>query len=352
MTEELHVNVPNLGKLHSQTIQLRTTGSVAVLGKSGSGKSTFLKLLAGLVGKQKQEMYELFGYSWSSESSDNPCVYVNQNFSLFATWNVEQNLTYTHEYANSQYNKDIPALSVKEVVTELSLTSLLKKPVLSLSGGETQRVLIARAMLSNKPIILLDEVFNSLDRNMKTYVMHKLIRWEKQFKRNFIVVSHQLSDAAFLCQQALLVKEGVITGYPNFLSALVDYEMDPEFFVSTLDVEYFKTIKSEAVHVYKLKNSDQIIYRKAHPEELIAEHAFVRLQVAASQVSLCTELDINISTLNKLKGTVSKIDSLDSGVTICINVDGQTLQAHISLRSQQQMKLNEGQAVTALFKAV
>ncbi len=352
MSETLSFELPSLGELSAQRIELTTTGSLAILGKSGAGKSTLLKILSGLAGKQRHGKYELFGYSWTAQSTDNPCVYVNSTFGLFANWSVQQNLSNTYKHCDSQYKRSVPALSLEQVVTDLNLTSLLDKQALSLSGGEMQRVLIARAMLSNKPIILLDEVLNSLDGNMKIFVMHKLIKWQKHFKRHFVVVSHQISDAAFLCQQALVVKSGSIIGFSSFESALLEYNTAPELFISTLQVEYSKTIATEAVHVYKLKNSDQTIYRKANPHELIEQQAFKRLQIAASQISLCLEQDINISTLNQLNGIVRGIDYLNSGVIVHLTVDEQSLQAYISVKSQKQMKLKQGQRVTALFKAV
>ena len=351
MNNTLLINLKPIASLQGQTITGKSSFALGVLGESGSGKSTLLKTLAGLVG-DANDQFELFGYAWRHADRNNPCVYVNQTLGLFNHWTVAKNLEKTAKHCNHNFTDKGYICSINDLVSDLKLEPLLNKPIEMLSGGETQRVLIARAMLSGKPILLLDEVLSGLDSTMRTYVMTVLQKWHKQYHRRYVVVSHNLEDVSFLCNEALLVNKGAISYSSCLHHALSQYEAGPENYMSDIQVAHQETLCDEGVSSYRLKQSNQFIYRRINQNDIVQANDVTHVVVAASNVSVSVDTNINISTLNKLIGTLVSITEFDNHALIDIDIDGQIIQSLISKKSLKDMKLTKNQSVAALFKAI
>lgn len=326
-------------------------GALGVLGTSGAGKSTLLKTMAGLIGASSNQ-FTLFDYSWSNSEDTNPCVYVNQTLGLFSQWSVADNLQKTAKHSKLYQNNTANVCTVSDIVDDLKLNSLLHKPVELLSGGETQRVLIARAMLSSKPILLLDEILTGLDFSMRQYVMALLQKWQTQYNRCYVVVSHHLADLSFLCNQALIVNEGKISHHSSMQTALCEYESNPEAYFSKLNVKYVKTESELGVHLFTTQINKQPIYTRMKSSDMVPAHKVTQVIIPASQVSITVDTDINISTLNKLSGTIISIQKIDTHALVNIDIDKQIIQSVISQKSLINMRLKPAQNIAVLFKAI
>lgn len=172
----------------------------AVLGDSGVGKSTLLSCIASLT-------------DYLGQISDFGTVsYVFQEHRLIEGLTARQNLEYVLEGAIKDKN------AVNEVIDRVfsltELKSLSNKQVKTLSGGEKQRVNLARAFAYPSDSILLDEPFNSLDLGLKNRIMSDFRSLSKAFPKTCIFVTHSVDEALFLSDEIYFLKpnEAVYVG--------------------------------------------------------------------------------------------------------------------------------------------
>ncbi|MFC3123138.1 ATP-binding cassette domain-containing protein [Agaribacter flavus] len=326
-----------------------SAGVVGLIGESAAGKSSLLKVLAGL--KHTAQMRASFeGWTWTATSKEAaPCVYVSNTYTLFEHLTVSENLRFIEKHSVYAHYCRIP---LEGLISQLHLSSLLKKMPSDLSGGETQRVLIARALLSGKPILFLDEVFSALDWRTRQYLMHLLSIWHKEYKRHFVVVSHSMQDLAFCCSSAVLMQKGTLGKQTGINSAIREYiNKDYEGLFAKLAVKYHNTNTVHGVHEYQVVESQQSVFQKCDERSQILPESLQYILVDANKVSLRFPPRALSSMLNSLQVTVSDIEPHKNGAVIHLDVDGQTLFAVISKKSLDLMAVKVGDVLLAEFKA-
>jgi cell division transport system ATP-binding protein len=165
-----------------------------IIGKSGSGKSSFLKTIYGSL-PVKKGTAEVAGYALHQlKKKDVPLLrrklgMVFQDFILFEDWSVGKNLLYILE-ATGWKDRQKMTTRVLEVLDMVGLVGYEKKPITTLSGGEQQRVVIARALLNNPPIIIADEPTGNLDPDTSDEILYLLNRLGKEFSTSIIIATH------------------------------------------------------------------------------------------------------------------------------------------------------------------
>jgi molybdate transport system ATP-binding protein len=176
-------------------------------GASGSGKSTLIEILLGLRdhndidGHARVDGRTIFGPGSLPPTRKRKLAWVPQENTLFPHMTVLRNLLFTH--ANIY---DIDRVSEK-----LNLISIFNKVPEELSGGQRQKVALARALLTNSDTILLDEPLNALDKSSRTELVHWLKKTALKFDRNFIYVSHDQSEIDQLCDYSITIEDGQIS---------------------------------------------------------------------------------------------------------------------------------------------
>ncbi|MGQ8364199.1 ATP-binding cassette domain-containing protein [Glaciecola sp. 1036] len=345
-----HLNIslkePNAGAIQKIEEHL-LSGNLGIIGDSGAGKTSILKTMAGLLPNCLCSV--TFGdLSWDNETANNPCVYVSNTFGLLTTLSVEKNLLLVHKHSrfgvkdNDFYN---------QIVADLGIQDLLNKPAATLSGGETQRVLIARAMLSGKPILLLDEVLSAIDKTSREIVMNVLLSWQDKYQRKFVLVSHDASDIAFFTQQCIRVDKFDIFPIQSTNSAL-ENDLSKSLSFSILDVEFLSDLENQGLRKYRLKDSQQLIYTTYDPsmnQPLLTQ----RLQIPTTKILLSISEVNQIVAMNKLSGVITKIQigkgSNKNISYVHLEVDGQQLIAVVSNYLVETLKLTPKDSVTAVF---
>lgn len=324
-------------------------GPIGLIGVSASGKSTFLKSIAGI--QSCESLSASFAdWSWEGGAGEaNPCTYVSNTHGLFEHLLVKDNLQLVVDHSTFS---NIKPIAYEHIVSQLNLSDLLIKSVSSLSGGETQRVLIARALLSGKPILLLDEVFTAMDWRTRQYVLQLLPTWQTDYGRCFVIVSHAIHDLAQSCASACLVKSGVFSKQYDINLALQHYfEDNEEHLFSNVEVQFKQTDDVFCVHEYVLSGSEQSIFVKtAHQSKICAKH-IATLQIDADKVSLRYPSTVKSSILNCLQGTVVALQEQADKATVTLDVDGQLLYSTISKKSLHTMQIELGKTLVAEFKA-
>lgn len=172
---------------------------IAIVGPSGCGKSTLLNILGLLDTDYSGEvLYDGQLLSKASEKKKDEYIrnninYLFQNYALIETDTVEENLMLALEYEKLTKNEKIQ--KINKSLELVGLKDFNKKSVFTLSGGEQQRVALARIILKRGNIVLADEPTGNLDRNNSNKVMEILKALQKQ-GRTIIIVTHDESLAA------------------------------------------------------------------------------------------------------------------------------------------------------------
>lgn len=165
---------------------------LGIQGQSGSGKTSLLKMIAGLI---KPEQGEIFFDStkWFS-SKDGKHIhtrkrnigYVFQDIALFPNMTIKENISYGYKKTSPHTPDSLLAL--------VGLERLAHQFPHQISGGQAQRVAIARALASDPKLLLLDEPFSALDANMKSQIIAELQGILDKINIPVIIVSHDLSE--------------------------------------------------------------------------------------------------------------------------------------------------------------
>lgn len=181
---------------------------VVILGPSGAGKSTLLNLLGGLDSPTSGKIY-VEGKDISMLSNDELAKYraakvgfVFQFYNLVPTLTVHENVALVKEIAPQP-------LSATKMIEEVGLLDHLKNFPSQLSGGEQQRVSIARALAKNPKILLCDEPTGALDSETGVLVLKLLLKMAKDYGKTIIIVTHN-QNIAKMADVVIRVKNGQI----------------------------------------------------------------------------------------------------------------------------------------------
>jgi ABC-type sugar transport system ATPase subunit len=178
---------------------------IVIAGETGSGKSTLLKIIAGLEQPSSGEVIfennKVKGPADQLVPGHPQIVYLSQQFELPKFLRVEQVL----EYANQ-----LKSTPEKKIFSVCRVNHLLKRKTDQLSGGEKQRIAIARLLIQCPKLLLLDEPFSNLDRIMKGILKEVIDDIGKKLKITCILVSHDPEDTLPWADEILVLKSGKI----------------------------------------------------------------------------------------------------------------------------------------------
>ncbi|MCB5200150.1 molybdenum ABC transporter ATP-binding protein [Loktanella sp. TSTF-M6] len=314
-------------------------GITAIFGRSGSGKTSLINVVAGLLRPDAGHV-RIDGTDLTQVPVRRRRIgYVFQDARLFPHLSVAQNLAY-----GGTHDRDA-------VIDMLGLGALLDRRPAKLSGGETSRVALGRALMSNPQLLLMDEPLAALDTPRKAEVMGYLERLRDRSQVPILYVSHDMSEVARLSRTLVIMDAGRVVRAGPVAEVLSDPQAVP--IVGVRDAGAVLTGRVQAFDADD--DLTQVALSSATltlPGRLGALGAQVRLRVPAQDVILSTQAPIGISALNVLTCRIATlIEGQGPGVAVSLTCGTDRLLARITRRSARAMGLRVGQEVHAILKA-
>ncbi len=349
---DVSVSYPGFSLEVRENIDL--TGVVGLFGPSGSGKSSLLRVIAGLEPRASGSV-KFAETCWQDSDSGRfmpahrrPVGYVFQDARLFPHLSVHGNL----DYALRRCGSDQPAISDNEVIETFNLHNILHRDVHSLSGGERQRVAIARTLLTQPRLLLLDEPLAALDVNRKSDILPYLESLPRRFDIPAIYVSHSASEMARLADTVVVLQDGRVTaiGSANRILGREELALSalPFEAVSILQVRVARHLSD--MHLTEVEYQGQALTVPELNGTLVNDS--VRLLIRAGDVAIALEEPRSISVRNVLSGTIVSIDALaDSAFAmLSLDISGSQIKAQLTQHAVDELGLAAGMSVFALLK--
>jgi putative ABC transport system ATP-binding protein len=216
---ELAKEYPNGGEpirvLRGVSLSVRRGEMLAIMGPSGSGKSTLLFIL-GLLLQPTRGVYIAAGSDVSgmnrsaqAEFRRKEVGFVFQSCNLIESSTVYENIEFPLIYAGVKRKERAPR--IREALTRVNLANRMHHPASRLSGGEQQRVAVARAMVNRPRIILADEPTGQLDRNNGRLVLDCFEQFVAGGETAMVIVTHD-PEVAARCTRVCLLEDGAVVG--------------------------------------------------------------------------------------------------------------------------------------------
>lgn len=211
----MFLEIRNLSKKYDKKIALENINIslekgkiLCILGPSGCGKSSILKLIGGFLKADTGKIYLEDRDISNIEAAEREIATVFQSYGLFPNMNVIENVSYGLKFRYRD-KKKIREIAL-EMIEKVGLLGYEKKSVLSLSGGEQQRVALARSLVIKPKLLLLDEPFSNLDAKLRVQMQEQVKNLQREFGISMIFVTHDQAEAFSIADEIVLMNKGQI----------------------------------------------------------------------------------------------------------------------------------------------
>jgi thiamine transport system ATP-binding protein len=193
------------------SFKILNSGIVGVVGRSGSGKSTLLNLIAGFIEPQSGKIIYNDSNLNDLEPSQRDLSILFQNFNNFDHLSIFENIILG---IDPQMRKTTDNLRiVRDILKKLSINLDMETKLNLLSGGEQQRVSIARCLIRKKSLLLLDEPFNSLDPGLRNNLYKDVVSMAKKTPNQLTLISsHLIEELKKITNSFIFLHKGRIAG--------------------------------------------------------------------------------------------------------------------------------------------
>ena len=208
IVENIHKDYDSKPLLKGISFEVNEGELVCLLGSSGSGKSTMLRIIAGLEAPESGRIF------WNGEDITNKPThergfgFMFQDYALFPHRTVSQNIAFGLRMAGKP-KTEIDAI-VQKSLADIHMQTFANRQVTELSGGEQQRVALARALAPDPYLLMLDEPLGALDHNLRTELLKELRRRLHESRKPVIYVTHDQEEAFVLADRLLLMHDGLV----------------------------------------------------------------------------------------------------------------------------------------------
>ena len=350
-----------LGAFHLDAeLKVPARGVTALFGRSGSGKTSILRMIAGLDrpdhGHLRLTGECLIGGEhdhWVPAHRRNLGV-VFQEPRLFLHYSVRGNLCYGMPLALTRAQRQRNRAHLHEIVALLGIEDLLTRMPGQLSGGEARRVAIGRALLSRPRMLLLDEPLTGLDGARKQELLHYISRLAREIEIPILFVSHDTRELFAVADRLALVDNGRITASGEIGDMLSRLDLAPQTgrfeAGSLLSAEVLS--HDETHQLTRLGLGAGLSLKLARLAMPVGRR--VRLRLRARDVSIALETPLNTSLRNTLPAVIHEIESErgHASAELVLGIAGQRLRARVDRLACEELGLKVGLGVKALISSV
>ncbi len=328
------------------------SGITALFGRSGSGKTTIINAVAGLLTPDEGRIVSQKTVMLDTSRAINlrphrrRIGYIFQEGRLFPHLSVRQNLGYGAWFAPRAAARE----DMGRIVEMLAIGDLLARRPGALSGGEKQRVAIGRALLSAPELVLADEPLAALDEERKAEILPYFERLRDEISVPILYVSHSASEVARLATTVVALEAGRVVAQGTAAEVLGDPAILP---AGAREAGAVLTAHVKAHHSDGLSELEAGGISLFLPTVRAAPGSRLRIRIAAHDVMLSRERPAGLSALNILPGTVHSVRPGDGpGVLVALDTPAGRVLARITRRSAQALDLTSGVTAHAIVKTV
>ena len=328
------------------------TGFTILFGASGAGKTTLLNCVAGLITPDSGTIAVGERVFFDAQSRINLPVaqrrvgYVFQNLALFPHFTVQANVAYGLDRIGAQERKR----RVASVLEAFRIAPLATRRPREISGGERQRVALARSLVTDPCILLLDEPLAALDQPTKSRILDDLRVWNEAHRIPILYVTHSRDEVFALGEQVLVLDHGrmVVQGTPHQVMGAPRQE-------TVAQLAGFENIYDavvEASHEDRGTMTCRLAQSKVSLETPLVNArvgSVLRIAIRAGDILLATHPPEGLSARNVLPGRVAGLIQKD--VIVAARVDcGVRLEVHLTLAARDALQLAPGREVWLVVK--
>lgn len=230
-------------------LKIENGESITILGPNGSGKSTLLKIISGVLNPSEGKVYlDNKNYNgYSRKELAQKIAYVSQNnFSIFPFSVFEIVMMGRSPYMGMLgYENESDAAKVNEALDTVEISNLKNKGINEISGGEAQRAFIARALVQEPEVILLDEPNAHLDIKHQISIFNLIRNLNTEKNITVVTVSHDLNLAGHFSKRAILMKNGSLYADDKVENILTEKNIKDVFGVNSSVSNSIVSIKPE-----------------------------------------------------------------------------------------------------------
>ena len=196
-------------KLKKISFDVRQGEFYILLGPTGAGKSVILEAIGGLIKPRSGEIILNNKDVSKSKPETRNVAICYQDYALFPHFTVKENILYGLQFGSKKNKKEYKK-DFLELTELLQIDHLVERYPENLSGGEKQRVSLARALIVRPDVLLMDEPLAALDSHIKDRLMRDIKKMHEKYQMTVIMVTHSFQEAYYLGNRVSVVNRGGI----------------------------------------------------------------------------------------------------------------------------------------------
>jgi len=329
-------------------LRVRPGEFVSILGRSGVGKTTALRVVAGL--EQVSTGYvriggQLVGSSFVHVPTDRRRIgFVFQDYALFPHLSVKRNV----EFGLRGLSSAEKTSRVGPILEMVGMSGYELRNVHELSGGERQKVALARALATSPNLLLMDEPLASIDKKFRGTMIRHLKNIQTDLKIPMVYVSHSISEILALTNEVLVLKDGrqITQGKPSevLVNPQLEHIADYTTLENLLEAELISTDSINGLSEVKIGNVTLSI-----PSVDKHRGSLLTISIRSADIILSTVHPQLISARNIINGKITNIHHVGHLVLVYINI-GTRIIVEITQRSLHDLALKVEQNVHLIIK--
>ena len=358
MSSELEVRIrkrfPNPEGSFLLNVHFRALAGFTILfGASGAGKTTLLDCIAGLTDPDEGRIAVSGEAAYDSDGKRNVAAwkrkigYVLQDLALFPHLTAEQNVGYSLRELSATERQT----RSREMLNAFRIDHLRDRRPAQISGGERQRVALARVLVTEPRALLLDEPLAALDRPTKSQIIADLRSWNQHYRIPILFVTHSGEEVFALGEEVIVLEAGKIVAQGRPKDVMHAPRLETVAQLAGFENVFYATV------VAANENRGTMTCRIGKgPLELetplvrAEAGSHLRVGIQAGDILLATESPRGLSARNIVPGAIQRLEQRDGIVSAGVDCGGTEFEVHLTLAAREALKLAPGKKVWVVIK--